>query len=51
MNSEQTWRYSTLGILLTALAHLIVVQMLRINLSPEAKYCENRVQYIPVNGG
>jgi cell division protein FtsI/penicillin-binding protein 2 len=37
MNKDQTWRYSTLGILLTAMASFIVIQMLRINLSPEAK--------------
>ena len=37
MNNEHAWRYSTLGILLTALASFIVIQMLRINLSPEAK--------------
>jgi len=37
MNKEQAWRYSTLGILLTALAAFVVIQMLRIQLSPEAK--------------
>jgi cell division protein FtsI/penicillin-binding protein 2 len=37
MNSIGSWRYSTLGILLTALAFFIVVQMLRIQLSPQAE--------------
>ena len=37
MRSTGSWRYSTLGILLTALAFFIVVQMLRIQLSPQAE--------------
>lgn len=36
MTSSGAWRYTTLGILLTALAAFIVVQMLRIQLSPQA---------------
>lgn len=36
MSHEHAWRYSTLGILLTAVAAFIVIQMLRIQLSPEA---------------
>ena len=37
MNSIGSWRYSTLGILLTALAFFIILQMLRIQLSPQAE--------------
>ena len=37
MNSIGSWRYTTLGILLTALAFFIIVQMLRIQLSPQAE--------------
>ena len=37
MNNQSSWRYTTLGILLTALAVFIVVQMLRIQLSPQAE--------------
>jgi cell division protein FtsI/penicillin-binding protein 2 len=39
---ENAWRYSTLGILLTAVAIFIVVQMVRIYLSPQAKIIMNR---------
>lgn len=37
MNASGSWRYTTLGILLSALAFFIVVQMLRIQLSPQAE--------------
>jgi cell division protein FtsI/penicillin-binding protein 2 len=37
MSSMGSWRYTTLGILLSALAFFIVVQMLRIQLSPQAE--------------
>jgi cell division protein FtsI/penicillin-binding protein 2 len=37
MNAPGSWRYTTLGILITALAVFIVVQMLRIQLSPQAE--------------
>lgn len=37
MSSLGSWRYTTLGILLSALAFFIVVQMLRIQLSPQAE--------------
>ncbi len=37
MNNQSSWRYTTLGILLTPLAMFIVVQMLRIQLSPQAE--------------
>ena len=37
MSSLGSWRYTTLGILLTALAFFIIVQMLRIQLSPQAE--------------
>jgi cell division protein FtsI/penicillin-binding protein 2 len=37
MSNPGSWRYTTLGILLTALAIFIVVQMLRIQLSPQAE--------------
>ena len=37
MNNQSSWRYTTLGILLTSLAVFIVVQMLRIQLSPQAE--------------
>jgi cell division protein FtsI/penicillin-binding protein 2 len=36
MISEGSWRYTTLGILITALAVFIVIQMLRIQISPQA---------------
>ena len=37
MSNSGSWRYTTLGILLTTLAIFIVVQMLRIQLSPQAE--------------
>jgi cell division protein FtsI/penicillin-binding protein 2 len=37
MNNENAWRYTTLGILITALAIFVVIQMLRIQISPEAE--------------
>jgi cell division protein FtsI/penicillin-binding protein 2 len=37
MNAPGSWRYTTLGILITAVAVFIVVQMLRIQLSPQAE--------------
>ena len=37
MSSLGSWRYTTLGILLTAFAVFIIVQMLRIQLSPQAE--------------
>ena len=36
MSNQGSWRFTTLGILLTALAVFIIVQMLRIQLSPQA---------------
>lgn len=36
MISEGSWRYTTLGILITALAVFIVIQMVRIQISPQA---------------
>lgn len=37
MSNQSSWRFTTLGILITALAVFIVVQMLRIQLSPQAE--------------
>ncbi len=37
MSEQGSWRYTTLGILLTAFAVFIVIQMLRIQLSPQAE--------------
>ncbi len=37
MSEQSSWRYTTLGILLTAFAFFVVVQMLRIQLSPQAE--------------
>ena len=37
MSSLGSWRFTTLGILLSALAFFIIVQMLRIQLSPQAE--------------
>ena len=37
MNKVNAWRYSTLGILLTAFAVFIIIQMLRIQISPQAQ--------------
>jgi cell division protein FtsI/penicillin-binding protein 2 len=42
MNSENSWRYTTLGLLLTASALFIAVQILRIQLSPQADVFRNR---------
>jgi cell division protein FtsI/penicillin-binding protein 2 len=42
MKKEHAWRYSTLGILLTALAVFVIIQMLRIQLSPEADTLRNQ---------
>lgn len=36
MTNEHAWRFTTLGALLTALAFFIVIQMFRIQVSPEA---------------
>jgi cell division protein FtsI/penicillin-binding protein 2 len=37
MNYEGSWRFTTLGVLITAFAIFIVIQMLRIQISPQAK--------------
>ncbi|HZD58323.1 MAG TPA: penicillin-binding protein 2 [Anaerolineales bacterium] len=37
MTQESSWRYTTLGLLLSAMALFIVVQMVRIQLSPQAE--------------
>jgi cell division protein FtsI/penicillin-binding protein 2 len=37
MNKLNSWRYSTLAILLTAFAVFIIIQMLRIQISPQAQ--------------
>ena len=37
MTREYSWRYTTLGLLLTALALFIIVQMVRIQISPQAQ--------------
>lgn len=37
MTNEHAWRFTTLGALLTALAFFIIVQMFRIQVSPEAE--------------
>lgn len=37
MTKEGFWRYTTLGILITALAVFIIVQMVRIQISPQAE--------------
>ena len=37
MTNESSWRYTTLGLLLSAMAFFIVVQMVRIQLSPQAE--------------
>ncbi len=42
MSSEHSWRYTTLGLLLTAIAVFIVVQMVRIQLSPQAEVFRDR---------
>jgi cell division protein FtsI/penicillin-binding protein 2 len=42
MTKEHSWRYLTLGILFTALAGFIVLQMVRIQISPQAKYFRDR---------
>jgi len=42
MTKEYSWRYITLGLIFTALAAFIVLQMIRIQLSPQAKYFRDR---------
>lgn len=42
MKSEHSWRYLTLGILLTAMALFIIVQMIRIQISPQAQVFRDR---------
>jgi cell division protein FtsI/penicillin-binding protein 2 len=42
MNSENSWRYTTLGLLLTAFAVFVAIQVLRIQLSPQAEVFRNR---------
>lgn len=39
---EHSWRYTTLGILFTALAVFIIVQLVRIQISPEAEVFRNQ---------
>lgn len=39
---EPSWRYTMLGVLLTALAFFIVIQMVRVQLSPEAEFFRNQ---------
>ena len=58
MSNEFTWRYTTLGVLLSALAGFIMVQMLRIQISPQADdlrlkgmaYSGNLTTIIPARG-
>jgi cell division protein FtsI/penicillin-binding protein 2 len=42
MTKEFSWRYMTLGLLFTALAAFIVLQMVRIQISPQAKFFRDR---------
>ena len=42
MTKEYSWRYMTLGLLFTALAAFIVLQMVRIQISPQAKFFRDR---------
>ena len=42
MRTEYSWRYTTLGLLLTALALFIILQMVRIQLSPQAQVFRDR---------
>lgn len=42
MRIENSWRITTLGVLLTAVAAFIVVQMVRIQLSPQAEVFRDR---------
>ncbi len=36
MNADHSWRYTTLGVLLSSMAFFIIVQMVRIQVSPQA---------------
>jgi cell division protein FtsI/penicillin-binding protein 2 len=42
MRSEFSWRYTTLGVIMTAMAAFIVIQMVRIQTSPQAEVFRNR---------
>jgi cell division protein FtsI/penicillin-binding protein 2 len=42
MTQDNSWRYTTLGILLSALAAFIVIQMVRIQTSPQAEVFRNQ---------
>ncbi|OGO66713.1 MAG: hypothetical protein A2Z45_01505 [Chloroflexi bacterium RBG_19FT_COMBO_55_16] len=58
MSNEFTWRFTTLGVLLSALAGFIMIQMLRIQISPQADdlrlkglaYSGNLTTIIPARG-
>ncbi len=42
MTRELPWRYMTLGLLFTAMAFFILLQMIRIQVSPQAKFFRDR---------
>jgi cell division protein FtsI/penicillin-binding protein 2 len=42
MTKELPWRYMTLGLLFTAMAFFILLQMIRIQVSPQAKFFRDR---------
>jgi cell division protein FtsI/penicillin-binding protein 2 len=42
VSSENSWRFTTLGVLLTAVAGFIIMQMVRIQLSPQAEVFRDR---------
>jgi cell division protein FtsI/penicillin-binding protein 2 len=49
MTREYSWRYTTLGLLLTALALFIIVQMVRIQVSPQAQVFRDQGQVFSGN--
>lgn len=48
MNIDHSWRYTTLGVLLSSMAFFIIVQMVRIQVSPQAN--ELREKNLEVSG-
>jgi len=48
MNADHSWRYTTLGVLLSSMAFFIIVQMVRIQVSPQAD--ELREKNLEVSG-
>lgn len=46
MNADHSWRYTTLGLLLSSMAFFIIIQMVRIQISPQANELREKNQNV-----